>query len=248
MQVLMHQQMLLPRGPGAIAWFTPPSALPPANATAVISTVRDEVGSIVSEHMLQRVTPEHLAVPAATVSFKVADDANADGTIDVAVTSDRVALWVTLTTLAHGRFTDNAFFLPATTKTVQFVPFLSTTPATLQSSLRIEDLSMYRSIPPPPPPPFAGFVQLPPGIDCAKQGNLDLTAKQCSRAALFFGFKDTGTRARPQNSGCFAVASGPYQGNVNFNSNASAACCDPGLRSICARNASMASDTFATTW
>ena len=103
-----------------------------------------------SEHMVQLAKPMDMRVPAAKVSFKVAPKANADGTIDIAVTSDKVALWVTLTTLAQGRFSDNAFFLPAATKTVQFVPFSPSTAAddlaVLQASLRVEDFSMYRPL------------------------------------------------------------------------------------------------------
>ena len=112
----------------------------------------DETGVVVSEHMLQLVTPEHLCVQAAALSFRIADAANADGTIDIAVTSDKVALWVTLTSLAQGRFSDNAFFLPATSKTVRFVPFSSNASAVadnmaaLITSLRVEDYSMYRSM------------------------------------------------------------------------------------------------------
>ena len=96
--------------------------------------------------MLQLINPMHIRVPRANLMFKVAEAANADGTIDIAVSSDVVALWVTLTTLAQGRFSDNVFFLPATTKTVQFVPFSSSTAAddhrVLEASLRIEDFSM----------------------------------------------------------------------------------------------------------
>ena len=80
----------------------------------------------------------------------IADTANKDGTINIAVSSDKVALWVTLTTLAQGRFSDNVFFLPATTKTVQFIPFSSSTAAddhrSLTASLRVEDFSMYRPL------------------------------------------------------------------------------------------------------
>jgi hypothetical protein len=57
---------------------------------------------------------------------------------------------VTLTTLAQGRFSNNAFFLPATTKTIQFLPFSPATASddlqVLQASLRIEDFSMYRPL------------------------------------------------------------------------------------------------------
>ena len=92
--------------------------------------------------------PTTIRVPLANVSFNIADAANQDGTIDIAVSSDKVALWVVLTTLAQGRFSDNAFFLPATTKIVQFVPFSQSTAGSdlhdLKASLRIEDFSMYR--------------------------------------------------------------------------------------------------------
>jgi hypothetical protein len=149
---LLHTNMSLPQGPGAIAWFGLPDGqpLPLGNETALISTVHDEQGVVVSEHMVQLVTPKFIRVPDATVSFTISDVANTDGTIDIAVTSDKVALWVTLTTLAQGRFSDNAFFLPATTTTIKFVPFSIVTPtddlALLKASLRAEDYSMYRSL------------------------------------------------------------------------------------------------------
>ena len=53
--------------------------------------------------------------------------------------------------LAQGRFSDNAFLLPATTKTVRFLPFGPETAAhdlaDLRASLRIEDFSMYGPLP-----------------------------------------------------------------------------------------------------
>ena len=150
---ILERSVSLPTGPGAIEWFGLPDGamLPPGNTTATICTVTDEVGALASEHLVQLVTPEHLCVPVADVSFTIAGSANADGTIEIAVTSDKVALWVTLTSAAHGRFSDNAFFLPATTKAVQFVPFSNSTTAAedlaaLEQSLRVEDLSMYRSL------------------------------------------------------------------------------------------------------
>ena len=148
-EVLLQRTMELPQGPGAIAFFEPP-ALPAGNETALLSSVHDEAGALVSEHMVLLVTPQHIRVPVATLSIRVADKPSADGTIDIAVSSNKVALWVTLTTLAQGRFSDNAFFLPATTRTVQFVPFSPSSTlddlATLTSSLRVEDYSMYRSL------------------------------------------------------------------------------------------------------
>ena len=151
-RTFLERKISLPEGPGTIEWFglAEGQTLPAGNATALMSTVVDEVGAVVSEHMVQLVTPEHICVPPATISLKIAGAANADGTIDIVVTSDKVALWVTMTTLAQGRFSDNAFFLPAATKTVQFVPFSASTAAedlaTLKASLRAEDYSMYRSL------------------------------------------------------------------------------------------------------
>ena len=150
--VIAEKAFDLPEGPGVVEWFAadlPPSAQ--RNTTSVIATVADAAtGAVASEHMLGLLNPMHLRVPVAGLSFKVADTTRDDGTIDIAVTSDKVALWVTLTTLAQGRFSDNAFFLPATTKTLQFIPFSASTAASdraaLTASLRIEDFSMYRPL------------------------------------------------------------------------------------------------------
>ena len=241
-KVLLHQQMALPEGPGAIEWFGPADGLPPANDTAIISTVRDEDGGVISEHMVQLVTPEHIRVPVATVTFAIADAPNADGTIDIVVTSNKVALWVTLTTLAQGRFSDNAFFLPATSKTVQYMPFSSTGAAdlvVLKKSLRVEDYSMYRSLPPPPPTPASNFVEVPADQSCQSAGMNPVVEDECGKACTALHFKDTGPRARSNISGCFVITTGKYAGNCNYNTNTSATCTPPctlmgfGVRSLC---------------
>ena len=129
-------------------WFT--ADLPSGNTTSVISTVLNEQGSLVSEHMVQLVKPMDMRVPAAKLSLEIAETSNEDGSIDIDVSSDKVAFWVTLTTLAQGRFSDNVFFLPATTRTIKFIPFSPSTAANdhhvLTASLRVEDFSMYRPI------------------------------------------------------------------------------------------------------
>ena len=246
-KVVLHQQMALPEGPGAIEWFGPSEGLPAGNDSALISTVRDEAGAIVSEHMVQLVTPEHIRVPVAKLSFKVADKANADGTIDITVSSGKVvALWVTLTSTAQGRFSDNAFFLPAATKTVQFIPFSRSTSAedldTLKASLRVEDFSMYRSLAPaPPPPPTHDFAEALANSTCAEQGMAPVAGSACGDACAALGFKYTGGRARANISGCFVMAAGQYAGNCNYNTNASATCTPPctllgvEVRSVCGR-------------
>jgi beta-mannosidase len=146
--VVVSKPVEMLAGPGALEWFN--ADLPPGNTSSIISTVHNAEGEVMSEHMVQLVKPMELRVPLAELSFKIAPTAKKDGTIDIAVSSTKVALWVTLTTLAQGRFSDNAFLLPATSRTIQFVPNSPSTAATdlqvLKASLRIEDFSMYRPL------------------------------------------------------------------------------------------------------
>jgi beta-mannosidase len=60
------------------------------------------------------------------------------------VTSDAVAPFVTLTSLAQGRFSDNAFLaLPGTT-TIRYVPFVTPTDIdVLATTTRIEHMATY---------------------------------------------------------------------------------------------------------
>lgn len=67
--------------------------------------------------------------------------ANTDGTIDIVVkATGGVALYVVLTTLAQGRFSDNAFMVAHGTQAVQFIPHGPNELALLRSSLRVEHL------------------------------------------------------------------------------------------------------------
>jgi len=82
--------------------------------------------------------PAKLALSKASVTFEVSAAPNADGSVDITLTADATALYVTLTTLAHGRFSDNAFALPTGKATVQFIPFGDLDVPTLKASLRVE--------------------------------------------------------------------------------------------------------------
>ena len=94
--------------------------------------------------------------------------------------------------------------------------------------------SNHTPTPLPPSPPGSDYIQLPAGISCSKQGLVDLTAEQCLLASDFFELKDTGSRNFSLNYGCCSVVAGEYAGNSNFNTNTSAGCCNPQIRSICA--------------
>ena len=64
--------------------------------------------------------------------------------LQVTVSADAPAMYVVLTTAAHGRFEDNAFLLlPSKPMQVDFVPFGALDMPALTKSLRVEDVSAY---------------------------------------------------------------------------------------------------------
>ncbi|CAJ1426374.1 unnamed protein product, partial [Effrenium voratum] len=98
----------------------------------------------VSFNEILMAAPAQLHLPPAKVNATVAAAANADGSIDISLTADRTALYVTLTTLAHGRFSDNAFAMAPGSGKVQFLPFGKLDVQLLRSSLRVEHLQMHQ--------------------------------------------------------------------------------------------------------
>ena len=85
-----------------------------------------------------------MTLPHANVTFTVADAPSArDGTVPITVTSDAFALYVTLTTLAQGHFSDNAFVMQPGTQQLSFVPVAGFQLAELASVLRVEHAAAY---------------------------------------------------------------------------------------------------------
>ena len=68
---------------------------------------------------------------------------------------------------------------------------------------------------------------LPATTTCIKQGITDVTEADCGYACQALGMKYTGARARPNMTSCFAITSGQYKGNCNYNTNATAGCPNP---------------------
>lgn len=138
-------------GPGAVTWATPNATLPNATTTLLVARLlEDGAATPFDEHVIHMTAPANLAVTRAAVSAVVAAAPNADGSVDIAVSADAVALFVTLTAMAPGRFTDNAFLLvPSAPVTVQWVPFVAGDAdvdyALLKATLRVEDHSAYAS-------------------------------------------------------------------------------------------------------
>jgi hypothetical protein len=136
-------------GPGAVAWAVPNATLPNASTTLLVASLLEDGAPMpFDEHVVHLTAPVNLRVKRATVTATPAGAPNADGSVDVAVVSDAVALFVTLTAMAPGRFSDNAFLLlPNATRTIVWTPFVAGDAAAdyalLKASLRVEDHSAY---------------------------------------------------------------------------------------------------------
>ena len=100
-------------------------------------------GKIESDNTIPLTVPEAMNVSKASITAGVGG-VNLDGSVSVTVASDVVAVWVTLTTRAHGRFEDNAFVMQPGSRVIKFFPWGELDMATLKSSLRVEDLSAYK--------------------------------------------------------------------------------------------------------
>jgi len=115
------------------------------NGTAEIlhAVVETSTGEVVSENWVPFAAPKNMKLPAASVTFAIADAADPDGTVKVTVTSDKFALYVTLTTLAQGRFSDNAFCMTPGTTVLNFIPIQGFALDELKASTRIEHAAAY---------------------------------------------------------------------------------------------------------
>lgn len=140
-------------GPGALTWLYPNATLPNTTTTLLVASLVENGtnGTVFDEHVVHLTAPVNLAAPRATLSAVVEGQPNPDGSVDILVSTNVVALFVTLTAAAPGRFSDNAFLLlPTKPQTIQWVPFVPGNSTAdwvlLKSTLRIEDHSAYATV------------------------------------------------------------------------------------------------------
>ena len=136
--------LALPAGPGAGKFFAIDAAID-GHDYILHATVTAADGALLTDNWVPLLPPANwTSLPQARVTFAVAAAPNADGSVDIAVTSNALAAYVVLTTLAQGRFSDNAFMLPPGTRTIQYIPFGDVTDFdALVSSLRVEHAAAY---------------------------------------------------------------------------------------------------------
>lgn len=132
----------LPRGGGAIAWFCAAGSGTPgacasyatlltaagcaANGYDCLLTVSlsDAGGSVVDAHTVLLTIPANLALRPANVSVAIGDVTPDGASVALTVRADAVALFVTLTTLAQGRFSTNTFVVaPGAPVALSFIAF-----------------------------------------------------------------------------------------------------------------------------
>ena len=147
--VLAKKTVSVAAGPGVTQWFnvTFPEDLTQEILTAVVSYKSEDSGEteIWSDNLIPLTAPAKMDLAKADVKFTVADTETTDGSVEITVTTDKVAVYVTLTTLADGRFSDNAFLLlPDKPEKIQFLPFGAVDMAKLHSSLRVEHVASYQ--------------------------------------------------------------------------------------------------------
>ena len=97
-------------------------------------------GSLVSRNEVLLAPPDELLLPAASVHVAVQSRRGDGDAVKLKLTANATALFVHLTTLANGRFSDNFFLLPAGSRTVLFLPFGPLDEKLLRSSVRVDHL------------------------------------------------------------------------------------------------------------
>lgn len=156
--VNLQVPLSLPAGAGALQWmqFDELSAID--GTTHILeAVVTDSSGAQVSANVVPYVVPAEMKLKESKVSVTAVQ--GEDGSFIADVKTEAVAMYVTLTTLAHGNFEDNSFLLLPPGRRIKFNPVSpsphGSTQAAYESfadSLRVEDVSAYAVAPTPAPP------------------------------------------------------------------------------------------------
>merc|ERR1712039_272143 len=116
-----HSESLnLAAGPGVSHWIEN-DQVAKLDGTAHIleSFVIDSKNAVVSNNLIPFATPEKMKLNAADVSVTASVE---DGELVAKVSAKSVAVYVTLTTLAHDVFEDNSFLVRPPGRNIKFTP------------------------------------------------------------------------------------------------------------------------------
>jgi len=152
----------LPRGAAATAWLCADgsaaagrvcpawaSVLPGAGCAAdgsdcvlLLNLTAAADGAPIADNFELLAPLWRVQLPPATVTAAVGAPA-ADGSVPITLAASATALFVHLTTLAQGRFSDNSLILRPGSTVVSFIPWAPLDLALLTTSLRVEHVQMY---------------------------------------------------------------------------------------------------------
>eukprot|EP00045_Choanoeca_perplexa_P014475 m.170359 g.170359 ORF g.170359 m.170359 type:complete len:852 (-) comp16688_c0_seq1:1727-4282(-) len=138
---LYNKSISMPTGAGVTSFLNLDLSRINASQQILLAQAYNESGLVVCHNVIPLLPPTNLSVPTTEVTATLSSKANPDGSVDIAVKSNQVAMYVVLTTTAQGRFSDNAFLLFPGTKVIQFIPFLGFNFTTLERTLRLEHLA-----------------------------------------------------------------------------------------------------------
>lgn len=150
-EVVYQQNISLEAGAGTVKFFevSALAALDGSTTHVLEAIVLDGTfGKQMSKSVVPFTTPEHMALQRAELS--VSARLGPGGAFIADVTTKTAAMYVTLTSLAHGNFEDNAFLLRPPGLQVKFLPAEPSPHGSLDAafqifatSLRVEDVSAY---------------------------------------------------------------------------------------------------------
>jgi len=141
--MIYHDDNLsLKAGPGFKEIFSINTTSMDLSRDVLVIEIQNQEGDVESHHINTLVLPQNMTkipVPKSLSATAVKDGDK----MYIDVVSDTAALYVTLTTLAHGRFDDQAFLvLAGEKKRVEFYPFRENQFESLESSIRVESLTL----------------------------------------------------------------------------------------------------------
>lgn len=136
---IVSKQLAMPAGAGTTEFF-PLSFSGNATQDMLHAVVIAADGTVVNDNWIPLIEPKNMVLPRANVKVEVT---SVEDSVTIDVKSDQFALFVTLTTLAQGRFSDNAFCMTPGTQTITFEPIAGFDLDELKSTLRVEHAASY---------------------------------------------------------------------------------------------------------
>jgi beta-galactosidase/beta-glucuronidase len=117
-----------------------------ATKSVLFAEVTSSTHDTVSQNVIAMSSPANWHIPKAVVTIKSITTDSSTGGATINLSTDKTALYVTLTTKAIGRFSENTFVMvPGKDKVIEFVPFVGqkVDQAVLKATTRVEHLGSY---------------------------------------------------------------------------------------------------------